>query len=150
MNSHTGLNLSKATRLDLVPGRPAHISARAGTLTVLDGRIWLTRHGESADHVIGRGAQVSIGWADQAVVESWERDRSAAVQWRPVERGSVAQELLAAGLRGLAFFAGGVAAFLARAEAGFAALARSAASSARRAQGCISAGDSMASSGALK
>ncbi len=150
MHSHTGSAPSKATTLHLQPGQTAILGGRRGELTVLDGRVWLTRQGEFADHMLERGATVGVGWAERAVVESWERDRSATVQWRPVERHATGQALLAGGLRGLAAMAFGVATFLARAEAGFAALARSAASSARRAQGCITPGDSMASSGALK
>jgi len=150
MHSQTGSTLSKGMALHLPPGQTAILGGRRGELTVLDGRVWLTRQGEFADHVLERGATVSVGWAERAVVESWERDRSATVRWRPIERHAAGQALLAGGLRGLAALAFGVAALLARAEAGFAALARSAASSARRAQGCITAGDSMASSGALK
>jgi Protein of unknown function (DUF2917) len=141
---------SQASELHLAAGRPAVVGRGAGELTVLSGRVWLTRDGDLADHVLARGARVRIDWAERAVVESWERDQAATVQWRPVERHTPAQAFLIGGLRGLAFLAGGAAFALARAEAGFAALARSAASSARRAQGCISAGDSMASSGALK
>lgn len=150
MNPQRTTNLAKVTDLHLAAGQAMPIAGRAGTLTVLDGRVWFTRLGDAADQVLARGARVSVGWADRAVVESWERNCSATVQWRPVERHAAAQVLRAAALRGLAALAFGMAGFLARAEAGFVALARSAASSARRAQGCITAGDSMASSGALK
>ena len=149
MNSQTNLGREKSSELRLTGGRAAIVGKGRGELTVLDGRVWLTRHDVLGDHVLGRGERVHIAWADRAVVESWERDQAATLSWRPI--GERAQDqVLAAGLRGLALLAGGVAFLLARAEAGFAALARSAASSARRAQGCISAGDSMASSGALK
>jgi Protein of unknown function (DUF2917) len=150
MNTQTASNRSQASELHLAPGQPAFVGRGAGELTVLAGRVWLTRHGDLADHVLARGARVSIDWAERAVVESWERDQAATLQWQPVVRHAPTQAFWVGGLRGLAFLAGGVAFGLARAEAGFAALARSAASSARRAQGCISAGDSMASSGALK
>ena len=150
MNTQTASNRSAASELHLAAGHPAFVGRGAGELTVLAGRVWLTRDGDLADHVLARGARVSIDWAERAVVESWERDQAAVLQWQPVARHAPAQAFLIGGLRGLAFLAGGVAFALARAEAGFAALARSAASSARRAQGCISAGDSMASSGALK
>jgi Protein of unknown function (DUF2917) len=150
MNTQTAANRSLASEMHLAPGRPAFVGHGAGELTVLAGSIWLTRDGDPADHVLTRGARVGIDWAERAVVESWERDQAAILQWQPVARHAPAQAFLIGALRGLAFLAGGVAFALARAEAGFAALARSAASSARRAQGCISAGDSMASSGALK
>jgi hypothetical protein len=153
MNTQSSSNRSLASNMRLAPGRPAFVGRGAGELTVLDGRVWLTRHGDPDDHVLGRGARIAIDWAERAVVESWERDRAAIVQWRPVEQRVSAQaqvQVFAAGLRGLAALAAGIAFVFARAEAGFAALARNAASSARRAQGCINAGDSIASSGALK
>jgi hypothetical protein len=154
MNAQSASDRSQASArafdLRLAPGHPAFVGRGAGELTVLDGRVWLTRDGDLADHVLTRGARVHIDWAERAVVESWERDQAASVRWQPVAQHTPAQAFLAAGLRGLAFLAGGVALGLARAEGSFAALARSAASSARRAQGCISAGDSMASSGAVK
>jgi Protein of unknown function (DUF2917) len=149
MNAQTLPNHSRILELRLAPGRPTFIGQGAGELSVLDGRVWLTRGGDLDDHVLARGDRVDIDWAERAVVESWERDRSATLQWRPIERRAPNQALAGA-LRGLAALAGAAAFVLARAEAGFAALARSAASSARRAQGCINAGDSMASSGALK
>ncbi len=149
MNTQTSSKLSSAATMRLAPGQPAFVGHGAGELTVLDGRVWLTRHGDLDDHVLECGARVHIGWAERAVVESWERDQAARVQWRPIERHVPAQAL-ARGLRGFAAVAAGIAFVFARAEAGFAALARSAASSAKRAQGCISAGDSMVSSGAVK
>ena len=138
-----------ATEVHLAAGQPAVIVRGPGELSVLQGRVWLTRDGDMVDHVLARGECIALDFADRAVVESWERDLSATLRWRPIERRAPSQ-VLAGGLRGLAALAGGVAFAFARAEAGFAALARSAASSARRAQGCINPGDSMASSGALK
>ena len=137
MNSQTYSPLGAASQMLLAAGRPAVLARGEGELTVLTGRVWMTRHGDLDDHVLERGDRVRIGWADRAVLESWERDLSATVQWRAIER-PVASQARAGLLRGLAFVASGVAFALARAEAGFAALARSAASSARRAQGCIS------------
>ena len=135
--------------VQLAAGQPAFIVRGPGELSVLQGRVWLTRDGDMVDHVLARGERIALDFADRAVVETWERDEAATLRWRPVERRAPSQ-VLAGGFRGLAILAGGVAFAFARAEAGFAALARSAASSARRAQGCISPGDSMASSGALK
>ena len=98
-----------------------------GELTVVSGRIWLTRDGDLGE---------------QAVVESARTGEPVALRWNP-RRQSLAGALLAAPLRGLALLTGLLA-------SGFAALARSAAASARRAQGCINGGDSIASCGALK
>ena len=149
MNAQTFQARGQITQVRLEAGRPRLLGGGQGELSVLQGQVWLTRHGDPDDRVLGPGEHLTIRLADRAVLESWARDQSALVQWRPIER-SVRGQWLAGGLRGLALLAGGVAFALARAGAGFAALARNAASSARRAQGCISAGDSMASSGAVK
>ena len=149
MNTQAASHRDEAAQWHLAAGQPAFTLRGPGELTVLDGRIWLTRQGEFADHVLSRGDRVDIDWADRVVVENWERDRAASLRWRAVERRAPSQALAAA-LRGLAALAAGLAFGLARAGAGFEALARSAASNARRAQGCISTGDSMASSGAVK
>ena len=149
MNTQTLWSPGSAAHWRLEAGQPRQVDSRMGELSVLQGQVWLTRQGDLDDRILGPGDRVALRFADRAVVESWSRDQAALVQWHPIERAAGAQ-LRAGGLRGLAFLAGGVAFALARAEAGFAALARSAASSARRAQGCINAGDSMASSGAVK
>ena len=113
-----------------------------GELTVIDGNVWLTRDGDLGDHFIEPGQKVRLGVAENAVIEAAHTGQTVTVRWSP-RRQSFVCALLAEPLRGLAFVA-------ARAALGFAALARSAAASASRAQGCISGGDSMASSGALK
>jgi hypothetical protein len=149
MNTQARTAPSAAALWHLAAGQPAFGVRGPGELAVLEGRVWLTREGDMVDHVLARGERIQIDWADRVVVESWERDRAATLQWRPVERRRPSQ-LRAGGLRGLAALAAGAALAFARAGAGFDALARSAASSARRAQGCINCGDSMASSGAAK
>jgi len=88
-------------------GHALRLGRLGGELSVVRGRVWLTRDGDLGDHIVEPAHRVRLGAAENAFV---------------------------AGL----------------AASGFAALARNAAASARRAQGCISAGDSMASSGALK
>ena len=113
-----------------------------GDLTVLEGSVWLTRDGELGDHVIEPGQRVRLGTDEHAVIESARTGQTVTLRWNP-RRQSFFGALLAEPLRGLAFLAG-------LAAGGFAALARSAAASASRAQGCISGGDSIASSGALK
>ena len=123
-------------------GHALHLGRLGGELTVIEGRVWLTRSGEPGDHVIGPGQRVRLGANEQAVVEPWQTGQHVTLRWSP-HRQRLLGALLAPPLRGLAFAADFFA-------AGFAALARRAASSASRAQGCISAGDSIASSGALK
>jgi len=123
-------------------GNAMHLDRLGGELSVLRGRVWLTRDGDPGDHLVEAGQRVRLGVAEGAVIESWDSGRPLVVRWNP-RRQSFFGALLAEPLRGLAFLTGLLA-------GGFAALARSAAASASRAQGCISGGDSMASSGALK
>jgi hypothetical protein len=113
-----------------------------GELTVRAGCVWLTRHGDLADHLLAAGQRVALGPGDDVVVERWRRDVPTLWDWQP-DRVPAGGRYRAAALR--------VVARGLRAAAGaFAALARNAAAMASRAQGCISAGDSMASSGAVQ
>jgi Protein of unknown function (DUF2917) len=144
--------LAAGTREFLLGGRALTVNSWPGELTVVDGRVWVTRSDDLGDHVLEAGRTIRFGAGAGLVVEPW--GASATVQWRrraqPVRLPDFVVTALAAGLRGLAGLAGGTAAALRNAEGGLAALARKAASSARRAQFCISGGDSIASSGALK
>ncbi len=118
--------------LSLAPGEARRVGIGAGELTVLRGRVWLTGHcgpADDADRVLSPGDSLRLSDAGAAVIESWRRGEGAELRWQPRAQRA-----------GLAGFAG----------AFFAALARTAASSASRAHGCISAGDSIASSGAVK
>ena len=131
------------------PGRAVRLGRRGGVLSVVEGRAWLTRNGELGDHLLVAGQQVQLGARERAVIEPWDRDAALALRWQPHgQRLSAA--LFAEPLRALAFAAGALASALRGAAEGLAVLARNAASSANRAQGCISGGDSMASAGALK
>ncbi len=126
------MNAQVSRVLSLPGGEARRVGEGAGELTVLRGRVWLTGRcgpGDESDRVLSPGDSLHLADAGGTVVESWRRGEGAVLRWQPR-----AQRL------GLAGFA---AAF-------FGALARTAASSASRAQGCISAGDSIASSGALK
>ncbi len=123
-------------------GDSMHLGRLGGELIVLQGRVWLTRDGDLDDHLVEPGQRVPLGVAENAVIGAWNTGDALVVRWNP-QRQSFFGALLPEPLRGLAFVAG-------RAANGFAALARSAAASASRAQGCISGGDSRASSGALK
>lgn len=128
--------------LRIAPCEAVRLDRLGGELTVLNGRVWLTRDGDLGDHFIEPGQKVRLGIDERAVVESARTGEPVALHWNP-RRQSLAGALLAAPLRGLALLTG-------RLATGFAALARSAAASARRAQGCINGGDSIASCGALK
>ncbi|TXC66803.1 DUF2917 domain-containing protein [Piscinibacter aquaticus] len=126
------MNTQSQRILSLAPGEARRVGTGAGEITVLRGRVWLTgRCGPADDNdlVLSPGDTLRLADAQGAVIESWRRGEGAELRWQPRAQRA-----------GLAGFAG----------AFFAALARTAASSASRAQGCISAGDSMASSGAVK
>lgn len=126
------MNSQSQRILSLASGEARRVGAGAGELTVLRGRVWLTGRcgpGDDSDRVLSAGDSLRLAEAQGAVIESWRRGEGAELRWQPRAQRA-----------GLAGFAG----------AFFAALARTAASSASRAQGCISAGDSMASSGAVK
>jgi hypothetical protein len=126
----------------LTAGQALQLGRLGGELTVLQGRVWLTRDNDLGDFVYERGQRVRLAVGEHGVVESLDADCPAVFRWNP-RRQTFVGAVLAEPLRGLAFLT-------AAAARGFAALARSAAQSACRAQGTISAGDSMASSGALK
>jgi hypothetical protein len=132
--------------LRLPYGAALSLPPSGGELTVVAGRLWLTRG--DGDEIIGAGQRVRIGAGGSAVIEAWDYGASASIRWHGGP--GAAQRLAGGGLRAFAAAFLGVAGVLAEAAAGFAALARNAAAMARRAQGCIAAGDSIASSGAVK
>lgn len=119
---------------------------RAGVLHVASGTVWLTRSGEFDDHVLGAGASMRIAPGQRVWVQPWTEGERARLCWRadqPRPRGARWRLPAARVLRGLAvaFTAAGVR---------LADWARTAEASARRAQGCIAAVESIASSGALQ
>lgn len=126
----------------LTAGQALQLGRLGGEITVLEGRVWLTRDNDLGDFVFEPGQRVRLAVGEHGVVESLDAEHPAVFRWNP-RRQTFVGAVLAEPLRGLAFLTGVAA-------RGFAALARSAADSACRAQGSISAGDSMASSGALK
>lgn len=133
---------SNRTLQRLASGEALHLGRLGGELAVVEGRVWLTRDGDLGDHVVEPGQRVRLGVDENAVIESARTGETVAVRWYP-RRQSFVGALAEEPLRGLAFLTELVA-------RGFVALARSAAASASRAQGCINGGDSIASSGALK
>ena len=151
MNSHLTHAPDRSTAsgnlVHLTTGQAVPLGRFGGELAVVAGSVWLTRDGDPADHVIERGERIRVSAADQAVIEALHPAATATVRWQPHRQRFSALRfsavLWAAPLRALAALAR-------RAATGFEALARSAAASAWRAQGCIAGGDSIASSGALK
>ena len=124
---------------------PVTIDARGGELAVLSGQVWLTRTRDPVDYVLAAGERMHVEPHRQVVVAAWDRGEGPTLAWQPDPAATTPHfglpdlraDVLAPALRGLASFAGAAAAVLRRGEAGFAALARKAASRASRAQGCI-------------
>ena len=145
MNTHSSVNARRAaatSTLILAAGQAMHLGRLGGELTVLEGRVWLTRGADLGDHRVEASERLRLAVGENAVIEPWDAGRAVSVQWKP-RRQSFFGAVLAEPLRALAWALGALA-------GGLNDLARSAAASACRAQGCISGGDSMASSGALK
>jgi Protein of unknown function (DUF2917) len=115
-------------------------------LTALGERLWVTRRGDPADYVLEPGERLALSRGEDVLVEAWRHDQPARWDWTPAAPGR-RYGLLRDGV-GRVF---GLAARGLRAGAdALAALARNAASIASRAQGCIKAGDSIASAGTLQ
>ena len=122
----------------LAPGAARRFD-EAGELTVLAGRLWLTRG--QGDELIGPGQTVRLAPGGAAVIEPWDFGSAASYRWR---RAPGLVRRLAGAVLDVS------AAALRRGADGLGALARSAAAIACLAQGCIAEGDSIASSGAVK
>jgi hypothetical protein len=115
-------------------------------LTALAGSVWVTRRGDPDDYVLQPGERLALSRGEQVTVSALDADKPALWDWRFAPARSPQRRVRE--LAALVF--DGAARGLERAAAGFAALARSAASMACRAQGCIKAGDSMASAGTVQ
>lgn len=120
---------ASTTFQQLEPGQARHLGRLGGELTVLAGRIWLTRDGVNGDHFLDAGDTVRIAVDEYAVIESALRDKAASLRWTP-RRQTVAGRIFAEPLLGLAFITRIAASSLA-------ALAGVVNAAARRAQGCI-------------
>lgn len=143
-----------AVTQSLAAGQAIQVSPWPGELTVIDGRVWLTRRGEAADHVLRPGQRLRLDGNAGAVIEAWDRGGGAAVRWQPQAQPRPRAAFLAPVLAGALGLLAGLAARVARGLGAvtlrFEDLARKAASSARRAQGCIHIGDSMACGGTVQ
>ena len=123
----------------LLVAEPAWLLPRSG-------RVWVTREGDLNDYVLEAGQRLALGSGDRVLVSSWNEGQPALWDWspmRPARRYRLLRDAAAAAF-------GFAARALRGAAEGLVALARSAASIACRAQGCISAGDSIASAGTVR
>ena len=116
----------------------------AGWLEVVAGRAWITQDGGGDDHVLGAGERLVLARGAAVVLEPFHAGQPVRLRWRAAPPQAGLRTRLAPGARGLA--ARGLLALAGR----LAAWARSAEAMARRAQGSICAGESIASSGALQ
>jgi hypothetical protein len=110
------------------------------------GRLWVTRAGDLEDYVLDAGERMALARGDRVAVGAWNQGQPALWDWTPMQPARRYRLLrdAAAGALGLA------ARGLRVGADALAALARSAAATACRAQGCIRAGDSMASAGTVQ
>lgn len=118
------------TRLEQIrPGEVFHLGRLGGEMTVMSGRVWMTRGQVNGDHFLDPGDTVRIDVDECAIVEAIQRGGSATVLWTPRAQTLVGR-MVEEPLLGLAF----ITRVAAR---GLAALARRTAAAARRAQGCV-------------
>jgi hypothetical protein len=143
----------------------------SGWLWVDGGAVWITRQGEGVDHVLSGAEALYLGRGDEVVAEPWRTGQAVGLRWAraadaqalvDLRRAEGAVTLRPARSSGV-FSAGGATVSLGagavwralavglRGLSGrLAAAARRADARASRAQGCMAAGDSRASSGALQ
>ena len=123
----------------LLVDEPAGLTTRAGS-------VWVTRSGDLQDYVLDPGQRLALARGDRIAVGAFDPREPALWDWSPMvpqRRYRLLREGAGAGLA--------LAARALRAGAdGLAALARSAAAMACRAQGCMRAGDSIASAGTVQ
>jgi Protein of unknown function (DUF2917) len=123
----------------LLATEPAWLLSRAGSL-------WATREGDLNDYVLGAGERLALARGDRVAVGALDAAQPAAWEWQPMHAPRRYRRLRAA----LAFGLDAAARVLRGAADGLAALARSAAAMACRAQGSIRCGDSIASAGTVQ
>jgi hypothetical protein len=66
----------------LPEGRVVALDGHGGRVSVLAGRVWLTRDGDLEDHLLGPGQSLSLPRSRGTLVESWGRG-PALIAWRP-------------------------------------------------------------------
>jgi hypothetical protein len=88
----------------LAPGQALRLPRAGGELTVLRGRLWLTRNNDLGDHFIEAGQCVHLDANENAVVEPAGSSQGASLHWEP-HRPGLFGALLARPLNGTAFLA---------------------------------------------
>lgn len=85
MNAQSSSRRSGRAASTLQTLRAGHVVAlgsAGGRLDVLHGRVWLTREGELDDHLIEAGESFSVPANGFAVVEAWDDEDPALIDWR--------------------------------------------------------------------
>jgi len=77
---------SRSATVTLAWGEPLRIDGDAGELTVLSGRVWLTRENDPDDHVLEAGQSMQLASTDGVVVEPWQHGERTTLAWRPHAR----------------------------------------------------------------
>ena len=123
----------------LLVTEPAWLLPRAGS-------VWATRDGDPNDYVLGAGERLALARGDSVAVGAFDAEQPALWDWQPMHAPRRYRRVRDAAAFGFDV----VARALRGAADGLAALARSAAAMACRAQGSIRCGDSIASAGTVQ
>jgi hypothetical protein len=153
MNAHEYTDVGAALfahQRRLGSGHLLRLGEWPGELTVVDGRVWLTRPNDPADHVLSAGQRIRLGAGPGVLVEAWDREAGAVVRWTPWPRGYRLAAVRAGVLGRAAAMARRVAAGFDRLGRGFDAAAGSAASGASRAPGRVGCVEPVACAGTAR
>jgi Protein of unknown function (DUF2917) len=123
----------------LLVTEPSWLLPRAGS-------VWATRDGDLNDYVLGAGERLALARGDRVAVGAFDPAQPTSWDWQPMHPPRRYRRVRDA----VAFGLGAAARALRGAADGLAALARSAAAMACRAQGSIRCGDSIASAGTVQ
>lgn len=77
-------------------------AGQAGELLVATGRVWLTRDGDLADHVLAAGDRLRLAAGDRITLEPWAPGRAPVLLWQVPEHLHGLRAVLGAGARLLA------------------------------------------------
>jgi hypothetical protein len=77
-------------------------AGQAGELLVATGRVWLTRDGDLADHVLAAGDRLCLAAGDRVTLEPWAPGRAPVLVWQVPARLHGVRAALRAGARLLA------------------------------------------------
>lgn len=68
---------------ELPAGHVVALGSRGGQVSILSGRVWLTRAGDPSDHFLGAGESFVIRDSGDTLVETWSPGASAVIAWQP-------------------------------------------------------------------